>query len=114
MPEISGYRRWVGGESRPYLTKRSVAYGAWVKAIHPSGNYVFVAEIFGGKEIVCAIQIYVFYSSGQPAYSRLLNSHQFGNNLPLSGDAPVGKVADTFLQDLKRDVKKMFPPYGVG
>ena len=97
-----------------YLTKRSAAYGAWVKATHPPGDYVFVAEIFGGKEIIYAIQIYVFNSSGQLAYSRLLNSHQFGNNLTLSGDAPVEKVADTFLKDLKRDVQNIFPPYGVG
>ena len=54
-----------------YTTKRSAAYDAWVKAAHPPGDYVFVAEIFGGGGIVYAIQIYVFRFIGtarlQPA-----------------------------------------------
>ena len=97
-----------------YITKRSAVYGSWIKAAHPPGDYIFVSEIFGGKGIVYAIQIYVFDSSGQLTYSRLLNSHQFGNNLPLTGDAAVKRIAKTFLNNLKEDVKKIFPPYGVG
>lgn len=97
-----------------YNTKRLAAYGAWVKAAHPPGDYVFVAEIFGGGGIVYAIQIYVFDSSGQLAYSRQLNSHQFGNHLSLTGDAAVKRVVKTFLNNLKEDVKTIFPPYGVG
>jgi len=97
-----------------YTTKRSAAYSAWVKAAHPPGDYVFVAEIFGGEGIVYAIQIYVFDASGQLAYSRQLNSHQFGNRLPLKGDAAVKRVVKTFMNNLKEDVKIIFPPYGVG
>lgn len=97
-----------------YITKRSAEYGSWVKAAHPPDDYVFFSEIFGGKGIVYAIQIYVFDSSGQLAYSRQLNSHQFGNRLPLTGDEAVKRVVDTFLKNLKGDVKKIFPPYGVG
>jgi len=97
-----------------YTTKRSAVYGSWVKATHPPGDYVFVAEIFGGKCIVYAIQIYVFDSSGQLAYSRQLNSHQFGNHLSVTGDAAVKRVVKTFLNNLKEDVKIIFPPYGVG
>jgi len=97
-----------------YLTKRSAMYGSWVKTTHPPGDYVFVSEIFGGRGIVYAIQIYVFDSSGQLAHNRLLNSHMFGNTLPLAGDEPVKKVVNTFLKNLKGDAKQIFPPYGVG
>jgi hypothetical protein len=97
-----------------YLTKRSSVYGSWVKATHPPGDYVFVSEIFGCKGIVYAIQIYVFDSSGQLAYSRLLNSHQFGPKLSLTGEDAVKRIVNTFLKNLKDDVKKVFPPYGVG
>lgn len=97
-----------------YLTKRSAVYGSWVKAAHPPGDYVFISEIFGDKGIVYAIQIYMFDSSGQLAYSRLLNSHQFGPNLSLTGEDAVKRIVNTFLKNLKDDVKKVFPPYGVG
>ena len=97
-----------------YTTKRSAVYGAWGKAAHPPGDYVFVTEIFGGDGIVYAIQIYVFDSSGQLAYRRQLNSHQFGNHLSLTGDAAAKRIAKTFLNNLKEEVKRIFPPYGVG
>jgi hypothetical protein len=56
----------------------------------------------------------VFDSSGQLAYSRLLNSHQFGPKLSLTGEDAVKRIVNTFLKNLKDDVKKVFPPYGVG
>jgi len=93
-----------------YATNRSAACGAWVKAAHPPGDFVFFAEIFGGQGFVYAIQIYVFDSSGQLAYSRQLNSHQFGNHLPLTGDAAVKRIVKTFMNNLKEDVNKYSRP----
>src|ERR1017187_1298910 len=97
-----------------YLTKRSAVYRDWIKAAHPSGDYVLFTEIFGGGGKVGAIQIYLFDSSGQIAYCRLLNSHQFGPNLSLAGADAVKLIVNTFFDNLKWDAKKLFPPYGVG
>jgi hypothetical protein len=97
-----------------YLWKRSTAYGSWIKATHPVGDYVLVTEIFGGGGKVGAIQVYLFDSSGQIAFCRLLNSHQFGPNLPLNGEDAVKLIVNTLFENLKWDAKKLFPPYGVG
>ncbi len=97
-----------------YFSKRSTVYRDWIKAAHPSCDYVLVTEIFGGAGNVGAIQIYLFDSSGQIAYCRLLNSHQFGSNLPLAGEDAVKLIVNTFFDNLKWDAKKLFPPYGVG
>lgn len=97
-----------------YLWKRSTAYGSWIKATPAAGDYVLVTEIFGGGGTVSAIQVYLFDSSGQIAFCRLLNSHQFGQNLPLNGEDAVKLIVNTFFENLKWDAKKLFPPYGVG
>ena len=97
-----------------YLSKRSTVYRDLIKAAHPAGDYVLVTEILGGGGKVGAIQIYLFDASGQVAYSRLLNSHQFGPNLPLAGEDAVKLIVNTFFDNLKWDAKKLFPPYGVG
>ena len=97
-----------------YLWNRSTEYRDWIKAAHPPGDYILVTEIFGGGGKVGAIQIYLFDSSGQVAYGRLLNSHQFGSNLPITGEGAVKLIVNTFFDNLKWDAKKLFPPYGVG
>ncbi len=97
-----------------YFWKRSTVYRDWIKTAQPGGDYVLVTEIFGGGGEVGAIQIYLFDSSGQVAYGRLLNSQQFGPRLPLAGEGAVKLIVNTFFDNLKWDAKKLFPPYGVG
>jgi hypothetical protein len=97
-----------------YLMSRSALYGAWVGKEHPPGDYFVVAEILGGRGKVGAIQIFVFDASGQVAYRRLLNSHQFGPDLPLAGGTAVQLIARTLLADLRKSATQVFPPYGVG
>ena len=97
-----------------YLSKRAKVYRDWIKAAPPSGDYVLVTEVFGAGEKVAAIHIYLFDSSGQVAYCRLLNSHQFGPNLPLAGDSAVKLIVNTFIDNLKWDATKLFPPHGIG
>ena len=97
-----------------YLWKRSNVYSDWIKSAHPAGDYFLVTEIFGGGGKVSAIQVYLFDTSGQVAFCRLLNSHQFGNDLPLAGDKAVKLIVNTFFKNLKWDAERLFPPYGVG
>lgn len=97
-----------------YLWERAAQYGQRVKMARPDGDYVLLAEIWGHDGKVAAIQVYVFDPSGQIAYCRLFNSHHFGPNLPLLGDDAVQLVVKHLFDDLPRDAKSLFPPYGVG
>lgn len=97
-----------------YLWTRAAEYGRCVRASHPAGDYVLFFEVFGSRSEVGAIQVYVFDASGQLAYCRLFNSHQFGPHLSRSGDAVVRLIAEHLLGDLRKAPEAVFPPYGVG
>ena len=103
----------LGHNQLRYLWKRATVYSDWVKAAHPAGDFVWVVEIWGHDGKVGAIHAYVFDTSGQIAYCRLFNSHQFGPNLPI-GDEPIRLLVRRLFEDLKKDPEKIFPPYGVG
>ncbi len=97
-----------------YLWTRAAEYGRCVRESHPAGDYVLFFEIFGSRSEVGAIQVFVFDASGQLAYCRLFNSHQFGPHLDRSGDAAVRLIAERLLGDLRKAPEEVFPPYGVG
>jgi len=103
-----------GHNQMRYTWERAAAYGQWVKDTHPAGDFLWVCEIWGHEGKVAAIQVYVLDASGQIAYCRLYNSHQFGPNLPLAGDEPIKLLVKQLFKDLPRDPKQIFPPYGVG
>jgi len=104
----------LGHNQLRYLWHRAADYSGWVKAAHPAADYVCCAEIWGHDGNVAAIHVYFFDPSGQVAYCRLFNSHHFGDNLPLAGADAVRLIVKSFLEDLQRDPKTRFPPYGVG
>ena len=104
----------LGHNQLRYLWERASVFAEWVKADHPAADYVWIAEIWGHGGKVGAIHVYVFDVRGQLAYCRLFNSHQFGPNLPLEGDAAVQLLVRRFFEDLQKDPVRIFPPYGVG
>jgi hypothetical protein len=97
-----------------YLWSRAEEYGKCLRAAKPAGDYVMFVEIFGGRDNVGAIQVYLFTASGQLAYCRLFNSHQFGNGLGFASDRAVTFIAKRLLEDLRKSPEMVFPPYGVG
>ncbi|MCX6943597.1 MAG: hypothetical protein NT173_02340 [Opitutales bacterium] len=103
-----------GHNQMRYLWERATAYSHWLKEAPPGADYVWCVEIFGAKGTVGAIQIYIFDAKGQVAYCRLFNSHQFGTNLSMESEEPIRLVVKTLFEDLLRDPKAVFPPYGVG
>ncbi len=104
----------LGHNQLRYLWKRATVYSNWVKADHPAVDYIWIAEIWGHDGKVGAIHFFVLDARGQIAYCRLYNSHQFGPNLPLKGDAAVRLFVRRFFEDLMETPEKVFPPYGVG
>lgn len=103
-----------GHNQMRYLWERAPAYSRWLKTASTDADYIWCVEVFGVSNRVGAIQVYVFDAKGQVAYCRLFNSHHFGDNLPLGGEEPIRLVIKTLFEDLRRDSKTVFPPYGVG
>lgn len=97
-----------------YLWSRAGEYAKSLKAAKPAGDYLMFVEIFGGRDHVGAIQVYLFDASGQLAYCRLFNSHQFGNDLSVGTGAALTFIAQRLLEDLRKTPEMVFPPYGVG
>lgn len=104
----------LGHNQLRYLWERAAVYSDWVKADPPAADYVWIAEIWGHGGKVGAIHFYVLDARGQIAYCRLYNSHQFGPNLPLQGDAAIKLIVRRLFEDLRKDPEQVFPPYGVG
>jgi hypothetical protein len=104
----------LGHNQLRYLWERAAVYSAWVKADHPAADYIWIAEIWGHDGKVGAIHFFVLDARGQIAYCRLYNSHQFGPDLPLEGDAAIQLLVRRFFEDLTKAPEKVFPPYGVG
>lgn len=103
-----------GHNQMRYLWSRGAEYGKWVKSTHPAGDYVLFTEVFAREGKVGAIQVFVLDTSGQLAYCRLFNSHQFGPNLASQGDEAIRLIVKHLFDDLAKEPKKIFPPYGVG
>lgn len=97
-----------------YTWTRAEQYSDYTASTHPQADYVLFTEVWTVGRKVAALQIYLLNSSGQVAYCRLFNSHQFGNDLPLDGPAWMEFLARHFLQDLQREPGQIFPKYGVG
>lgn len=104
----------LGHNQLRYTWERAAEYTRWVKATRPAEDYVWFIEIWGAQGKVAAIQVYLLESSGQVAYCRLFNSHQFGPDLALHGDAAIRLAVHRFFQDLPKDPRAIFSPYGVG
>lgn len=97
-----------------YTWTRAAQYSDYTARAHPKADYVLFTEVWAAGRKVAALQIYLLNSSGQIAYCRLFNSHQFGNALPLEGPAWMEFLTRHFLQDLSREPGQVFPKYGVG
>lgn len=104
----------LGHNQLRYLWERAEVYGQWVRDARPPGDYVWICEIWGHDGKVAAIHVYLLAATGQVAYCRLFNSHQFGPNLPLDDEAPIQLLVKQLFKDLPREPEKVFPPYGVG
>jgi len=104
----------IGHNQLRYLWARAEVYSAWVKSTPVAGDYTWVAEIWGHGNKVGAIQVYLLDAHGQVAYCRLYNSHQFGPDLPLQGDAAIKLFVRQLFENLRKDPEMIFPPYGVG
>lgn len=104
----------LGHNQLRYTWERAAEYARWVKATRPAGDYIWFMEIWGHDGKVGAIQVYLLDANGQVAYCRGFNSHQFGPNLSLQGDAAIRLAVQRLFEDLPKDPRRIFPPYGVG
>jgi hypothetical protein len=104
----------LGSNQMRYVWNRAHAYEAWVRQARPAGDFFLFLEVMqapSGEVMGC--HIYVVDASGQIAYTRLMNSHHFGNTL--SGPtAACERLSRQLLLDLKKPANQVFPPYGVG
>lgn len=103
-----------GANQMRYLWQRAGAVAKWVRSNRPAVDYILFAEVFSRDGRVGAIQVFLLDASGQLAYARLFNSHHFGDKLPADGDAAVRLLVKRLLDDVGREAKTIFPPYGVG
>ncbi len=103
----------MGHNQLRYLWQRAELYRRWVQESSPAADYVWCLELLGPPDHVVAIQVYIFDRSGQIAYCRLYNSHQFGRPA-LTFKRALGLVIHHLREDLQRDPLAVFPPYGVG
>lgn len=104
----------LGHNQLRYTWARAAEYSRWVQAARPAGDYVWFIEIWSARGKVGAIQVYLLEANGQVAYCRLFNSHQFGPDLALEGDAAIRLAVQRFFQDLPKDPRAVFPPYDIG
>ncbi len=105
----------LGGNQLRYVQSRARNYSDWAKTAKPEADFLVILEALktATGEIV-GVHCYVLEASGQVAYARQFNSHQFGAP---SIDLPANAVAFA-LRELSWDVQKpadqVHPPYGVG
>jgi len=111
-PEV--HRPQLGHNQLRYLWQRSRDYSEWVRSAKPPGDYILFAEVFAHDGKVGAIHVFILDSSGQVAYCRLFNSHQFGPDLLADDGAPEHWIVSHLLKDLQRESTELFPPYGIG
>jgi hypothetical protein len=107
--------RRLGANQLRYAWNRAHAYGQWVRTARPEGDFHLFVEILSDPSgNIIGIQAYVLDASGQVAYERLLNSHQFGGNPPKNPEAACQLILRVLLNHLDQADPCIFPPYGVG
>lgn len=104
----------MGRNQLSYTWARGGQYAAVVSERKASADFVWIVEVWASQGKVSALQIYLLESSGQIAYLRAYNSHQFGKNLPLAGEAWMDFLFTRLRQDLGRAPEEIFPRDGVG
>ncbi len=104
----------MGRNQLSYLWQRGGQYAAVVREQRPSADFVWIVEVWAAQGKVSALQIFLLGADGQIAYLRAYNSHQFGKNLPLAGEAWMDFLITRLRQDLARPPEEIFPRDGVG
>jgi len=98
-----------------YVQTRARGYSDWAKSARPEADFLVILETLrtATGEIV-GVHCYVLEGSGQVAYARQFNSHQFGApSIDLPANA-VGFALRALSEDIQRPADQVHPPYGVG
>ena len=107
--------RRLGANQLRYAWKRAHAYGQWVRTARPEGDFQLFVEVLSSPSgNIIGIQCYALDASGQVAYERLLNSHQFGGKPPKNPEAACRLMLQILLNHLNQADPCISPPYGVG
>ncbi len=98
-----------------YVQTRARCYSDWAKTARPEADFLVILEVLvqptGG---IVGVHCYVLEASGQVAYARQFNSHQFGApSIDLPANA-VGFALRELSMDIQRPADQVHPPYGVG
>jgi len=104
----------MGRNQLSYLWQRRGQYAAVVREQKSPADFVWIVEVWAAQGKVSALQIFLLGADGQIAYLRAYNSHQFGKNLPLEGEAWMDFLITRLGQDLVRPPEEIFPRDGVG
>lgn len=104
----------MGRNQLSYLWQRGGQYAAVVREQKSPADFVWIVEVWAAQGKVSALQIFLLGADGQIAYLRAYNSHQFGKNLPLAGEAWMDFLITRLGQDLVRPPEEIFPRDGVG
>ncbi len=104
----------MGRNQLRYLWARGAQYAQVLREEKAPFDYVWAIEVWAGRGQVAALQVYIFAADGQIVYLRAYNSHQFGQNLPLAGEAWMDFLITRLRQDLVRPPEEIFPRDGVG
>ncbi len=104
-----------GGNQLRYSWDRAHAYGAWIRAARPEGEFFLFTEVVASPEgRIHGLHAYVLDASGTVAYHRLMNSHHFGPAGPAGQTEALELLLQAFLRDLQRPALEVFPRWGVG
>lgn len=104
----------MGHNQLRYLWERGAQYAQVLREAKLDTGYAWAVEVWAVRGTVTALQIYIIEADGQIAYLRAYNSHQFGKNLPLAGEAWMDFLITRLRQDLARPPEEIFPRDGVG
>lgn len=104
----------MGRNQLSYVWQRGGQYAVVVREQRPSADFVWIVEVWAAQGKVSALQIFLLGADGQIAYLRAYNSHQFGKNLPIEGEAWMDFLITRLRQDLARPPEEIFPRDGVG
>ncbi len=98
-----------------YVQTRARSYSEWAKTTRPEADFLVILEVLVRPEGgIVGVHCYVLEASGQVAYARQFNSHQFGvPSIDLPANA-VGFVLRELSWDVQRPADQVHPPYGVG
>lgn len=105
----------LGANQMRYTWKRAHAYADWIRRTRPEGDFfVFVELLRHPAGEIVGIQTYVLAASGDIAYARQLNSHQFGRPAISDPQSAIDFLHGVLQSALSRPADAVFPPYGVG